>query len=375
MLKRTDSQGQDFYNIIGDDILAQDVGSLQHLLYDGHGSTRLLYTTSIQERYDFDAYGNAVGFDPAIASTNYLYTGEQADIALGDSYYLRARFYMPGPGMFTSLDPYFGDTGEPQSLHKYAYVHGDPVNAWDPSGTIGISSLTFISTTMTRFLMVPTISTGIRYAFAFAMSVALQMRGMEILDQLISELNRTLMLLKRVQIEHASVNTDPSYMLYLNNMYRTRDAVVAQRHTSDIWLVFTPFIAAFPPAIAWAVGLYRVGGAVAAVRYALYTIASLGPILRNATTGALDIDADFVPLHRYLVSAGIFTNIIEPTGVMRTSNNLLESMLDAANNPSLTRTGVYNSAHSLRNELSDVAVSGHLKVKYYGITIFDEELD
>ena len=38
------------------------------------------------------------------------------------------------------MDTYQGRTAEPQTLHKYLYVHGDPINHIDPSGNIGISS-------------------------------------------------------------------------------------------------------------------------------------------------------------------------------------------------------------------------------------------
>jgi RHS repeat-associated protein len=48
--------------------------------------------------------------------------------------HLRARYYDPSVGQFTSMDPFAGDTNDPQSLHKYAYVHGDPINGIDPSG-------------------------------------------------------------------------------------------------------------------------------------------------------------------------------------------------------------------------------------------------
>lgn len=48
VLKRTDTGGQSFTNIIGDDTLALRAGStLQHLLSDSHGSTRLLYNTEV----------------------------------------------------------------------------------------------------------------------------------------------------------------------------------------------------------------------------------------------------------------------------------------------------------------------------------------
>src|SRR5206468_620690 len=81
---------------IGDDILAQNTGSAtQHLLYDGHGSTRLLTESggNIASRFAFDAYGNTLGtaFNSTQSpATSLLYTGEQFDTDLAH-YYLRAR--------------------------------------------------------------------------------------------------------------------------------------------------------------------------------------------------------------------------------------------------------------------------------------------
>ncbi len=48
--------------------------------------------------------------------------------------YLRARYYDPASGTFNRLDPFFGNLQDPQSLHKYLYVHGDPVQGIDPTG-------------------------------------------------------------------------------------------------------------------------------------------------------------------------------------------------------------------------------------------------
>jgi len=122
---------------IGDDVLAQKAGSAQpqYLLYDGHGSTRQLADSAgaVAESYTYDAYGMAIGFNPATAATNLLYTGEQYDSSLSQ-YYLRARYYNPSDGRFTQTDPFEGNSDDPQSLHKYTYCHNDPVNAIDPSG-------------------------------------------------------------------------------------------------------------------------------------------------------------------------------------------------------------------------------------------------
>ena len=66
------------------------------------------------------------------ALTSMLYSGEQTDRT--GMQYLRARYYDPANGRFNRVDPFAGNFDDPQSLHKYLYVHGDPVNGVDPSG-------------------------------------------------------------------------------------------------------------------------------------------------------------------------------------------------------------------------------------------------
>jgi RHS repeat-associated protein len=66
-----------------------------------------------------------VAFDPSLALTSLLYSGEIFDQRI-EMQYLRARYYNPANGTFNRLDPFFGRMQDPQSLHKYLYVHGDP---------------------------------------------------------------------------------------------------------------------------------------------------------------------------------------------------------------------------------------------------------
>jgi RHS repeat-associated protein len=110
-----------------------------YFTFDGHGSTRVLtdLAGAILELYAFDAYGNAIGFDPSVALTEFLYSGEQFDSKI-DQQYLRARYYDPATGRFNRLDPFFGNLNDPQSLHKYLYTHADPVNGIDPNGELAI---------------------------------------------------------------------------------------------------------------------------------------------------------------------------------------------------------------------------------------------
>jgi RHS repeat-associated protein len=109
-----------------------------HFTFDGHGSTRVLtdLAGAIVELYAFDAYGNAIGFDPSVALTEFLYSSEQFDSKIGQQY-LRARYYDPATGRFNRLDSFFGNHSDPQSFHKYLYTHADPVNMVDPMGLFG----------------------------------------------------------------------------------------------------------------------------------------------------------------------------------------------------------------------------------------------
>jgi len=130
---------------LGLDVISQAeaAGPVYHLLYDGHGSTRALLNGSGViiggQTFAYDAYGNAIGFNPALVLTTLLYSGEQFDQRL-QMQYLRARYYDLATGRFNRVDPFFGNLRDPLSLHKYLYVHGDPISGTDPSGTMSLSS-------------------------------------------------------------------------------------------------------------------------------------------------------------------------------------------------------------------------------------------
>ena len=102
--------------------------------YDAHGSVRLLTGTSgaVTDTYSYDAFGTRLTCSGS-TSNDFQYSGEQSDPLLG-LYYLRARYYNVGAGRFITMDPEFGDTSNPTSLHRYLYASGDPVNRIDPTG-------------------------------------------------------------------------------------------------------------------------------------------------------------------------------------------------------------------------------------------------
>jgi RHS repeat-associated protein len=102
--------------------------------YDGMSTVRQLTNTAgvVTDTFEYDSFGNAITHT-GTTPNNYLYRAEQFDPDLG-LYYLRARYYNPLTGRFLSRDPDDGLLGTPNTLHKYIYADGDPVNGADPMG-------------------------------------------------------------------------------------------------------------------------------------------------------------------------------------------------------------------------------------------------
>ena len=107
---------------------------------DGHDSTRVLYNMlgsmatigGVRQLFNYDSYGNAIGFNPSLAGTAFLYNCEQRD-STGLSYF-RQRYYRPETGTFTTSDRFAGNINDPQSLHRHLFTPSDPINFNDPSG-------------------------------------------------------------------------------------------------------------------------------------------------------------------------------------------------------------------------------------------------
>lgn len=125
-----------------------DEGETHMFGTDGHGSVRVLYDLAgviardDQQRmqvYFYDAYGNLLALGGSSLTpydstlTTYLYSGEAFDFRIGQQY-LRARWYDARTGRFDRLDPFAGNSQDPQSFHKYGYVHGDPIQGIDLTG-------------------------------------------------------------------------------------------------------------------------------------------------------------------------------------------------------------------------------------------------
>ena len=128
--------------IHGLDLIAQNRSNvLSYFHYDGQHSTRQLTDENAQitDSYTYDAFGLLLQ-RAGSTQNNYLYTGEQFDPNVG-FYYLRARYYNPEIGRFTTVDPWKGSIYDPISLHKYIYCNNDPVDFVDWSGKISLITL------------------------------------------------------------------------------------------------------------------------------------------------------------------------------------------------------------------------------------------
>ena len=134
--------GTDSY-IYGVDNLAQTDGSTtDYFLPDALGSTRQLVNADDQLTLaeNYDPFGNTVasmGSDSSI----FGFTGQQTDST--GLQYLRARYYDPSVGMFTSRDTWSGDDNDPMSFNHWAYTDDNPVNLSDPSGNSSYSDICF----------------------------------------------------------------------------------------------------------------------------------------------------------------------------------------------------------------------------------------
>ena len=119
-----------------DNLLAieDSLGNHYYATTDRLGSLRTLAkrdgTWLLTRRWD--PYGNEISRDSSTSFTwgsrlRYGWTGREYDVEIG-MYYHRARYYSQSLRRFIQEDPVEGSTS------PYAYVHGSPLEATDPSG-------------------------------------------------------------------------------------------------------------------------------------------------------------------------------------------------------------------------------------------------
>jgi RHS repeat-associated protein len=110
-----------------------NAGNWHFLTKDGLGTVRHVYDDMLSEVYavERDPYGVELA-DSGTNPTPFEYTGEPLD--QNDLLHLRARYYDPALGTFVSLDPL-------ETVNRYGYTAGDPINHIDNTGLAPIDIL------------------------------------------------------------------------------------------------------------------------------------------------------------------------------------------------------------------------------------------
>jgi RHS repeat-associated protein len=118
----------------GHDLLGEEGTAWAWHLNDGLGSVRQLTDGDgdVTLAQGYTPFGVLLWREGSGAS-GYGYTGEQEDGAVG-LLYLRARWYAPGVGRFTTRDTWPGDSFRSMSHNDWLYVYANPINLTDPSG-------------------------------------------------------------------------------------------------------------------------------------------------------------------------------------------------------------------------------------------------
>jgi RHS repeat-associated protein len=110
-------------------------GTTAVYLGDGHSGVRQAIdatTGAVLLVQRFDAFGQTVAQAGTLVNS-IGYRGERFDATLGQ-YYLRARFYDPGCGRFTGMDPRIPPVGDLLNANLYLYGFANPVMYSDPVG-------------------------------------------------------------------------------------------------------------------------------------------------------------------------------------------------------------------------------------------------
>ncbi|HSH04926.1 MAG TPA: colicin E5-related ribonuclease [Anaerolineae bacterium] len=85
--------------------------------------------------YRYDAYGGVIPANGNWTQPHNEYTlTEKAEDGHTGLHYFGARYYDAEAAVWLTQDPFRGVLMEPQSLHRYGYVHGNPVNNTDYYG-------------------------------------------------------------------------------------------------------------------------------------------------------------------------------------------------------------------------------------------------
>ncbi len=109
-------------------------GSWYYYIYNAHGDVVGLVNDSgtVVNTYEYTPWGE-IHNETETVDNPIKYAGEYYDDEI-DMIYLRARYYNPQIGRFTSLDIEEGEIAIPLDMNRYVYCRNNPIKYIDPSG-------------------------------------------------------------------------------------------------------------------------------------------------------------------------------------------------------------------------------------------------
>ncbi len=109
-------------------------GSWYYYIYNAHGDVVGLVNEAgtVVNTYEYTPWGE-VRNETEMVDNPIKYAGEYYDDELG-MIYLRARYYDPQIGRFTSLDVEEGNIAIPLEMNRYVYCLNNPIKYVDPYG-------------------------------------------------------------------------------------------------------------------------------------------------------------------------------------------------------------------------------------------------
>lgn len=147
LLEEIDATGTTIARYVhGIGLISREAGSTISVYhYDSRGSTVALTDLdgTITDSYAYSPYG-AVQRDSGNTTPNpFTYSGRDGVLDDGNGLYgMQARFYAPELMRFVQKDPaWTGRLDRPQSINRYAFVEGNPVEWIDPTGESGFSTV------------------------------------------------------------------------------------------------------------------------------------------------------------------------------------------------------------------------------------------
>jgi RHS repeat-associated protein len=138
ILVKTAPNGTVTRYVYGLGLIGEETGSdFTTYHYDHRGSTTALTDIkgNILNTFSYGPNGEPVGFNPATAPTPFLYGGRYGVSTDPNGLcYMRTRYYLPAICRFINQDTVLGNIGSGNSMNRFVYANGDPIDKNDPFG-------------------------------------------------------------------------------------------------------------------------------------------------------------------------------------------------------------------------------------------------